>query len=243
MSHQCRNGQSAYQTRYVPTVILQLCPYSKYLLSSCFGNISTEGKFVSIAPPQSYLNIKSSRFSRYVNLTDPTANRPAPYSTFTYYGSNVYAYLVQQYGDWIDLISIQFYESYSEASYKIKHDGNTASDYLFNYIDELVSNNESFYVNFTEDADVGLSAQTISLPLQKLVFGFGNGWTRNSEKIAYISPDQVNITWERLYAISPSMLPRGFMFWTINAEGENDVFLAKELHKILQQNLTNGRTS
>jgi hypothetical protein len=198
------------------------------------GNIETDGKFVSMAPPQSYMNIKSSHFSRYVNLTDPTANRPAPYSTFTYYGSNVYAYLVQQYGDWIDLISIQFYESYSEASYKIKHDGNAASDYLLEYIDDLVSSNESFYVNFTEDLEVGLSAQNVSLPLGKLVFGFGNGWARTSDRIAYISSDQVNITWRRLSQISPTKRPRGFMFWTINSEGENGIFLAKELYGILQ---------
>ena len=201
------------------------------LISSCSVNIDTGGKFVSIAPAQSYMNINSSRFSRYVNLTDPTGNRPAPYSTFSFYGSNVYAYLVQQYGDWIDLISIQFYESYSVASYKMKHDGNTASDYLLDYIDELLSSNESFYVNFTEDVEVGLSAQNVSLPLQKLVFGFGNGWALNSDKIAYISSDQVNLTWHQLL---PSKQPRGFMFWTINSEGENGVFLAKELHQILQ---------
>jgi hypothetical protein len=197
-------------------------------------NFETDGKFVSMAPPQSYLNIKSSRFSRYVNLTDPTANRPTPYSTFTYYGANVYVYLLQQYGDWIDLVLLQFYESYSEASYKIEHDGYSASDYLFEYIDDLVSSNESFFVNFTEDLEVGLSAQNVSLPLQKLVFGFGNGWARNSDRIAYISSDQVNITWKRLCEISPSMQPRGFMFWTINDEGEHGIFLAKELHQILQ---------
>jgi beta-glucosidase len=170
-----------------------------------------------------------------VNLTDPTANRPAPYSTFTYYGSNVYAYLLQQYGNWIDLISIQFYESYSEASYKMKHDGNSASDYLVKYIDELVSSNESFYVNFTEDLEVGLSAQNVSLPLQKLVLGFGNGWASNSNRIAFISPSQVNITWQRLNETSPSRVPRGFMFWTIDTEGENGIFLAKALHAILNR--------
>jgi hypothetical protein len=206
----------------------------KVLTPPCFGKIKIDGKFVSIAPPQSYMNINSSRFSRYVNLTNPTTNRPAPYNTFTYYGSNVYAYLVQQYGDWIDLISIQFYESYSEASFKMQHDGYKASDYLLKYIDELFLSNESFYVNFTEDLDIGLTAQNVSLPLQKLVFGFGNGWASRNEKIVYISSDQINMTWQQLHAMSPSKLPRGFMFWTINAEGENGVFLAKDLSNILQ---------
>jgi hypothetical protein len=180
------------------------------------------------------MNSKSSRFSRFVNLTDPTPNRSAPYSTFTYYGANVYAYLVHQYGDWIDLISIQLYESYSDALYEIKCNGNNASEYLFQYVYNLISSDEVFFVNFTEDAEIGLSGQNVALPLQKLVLGFGNGWTRRNDKSVYISPDQVNIAWRQLHAASPSKLPRGFMFWTINTEGEDDLYLAKDLHEILQ---------
>ena len=116
----------------------------------------------------------------------------------------------------------------------MQHDGYNASDYLLKYIDELFLSNESFYVNFTEDLETGLTAQNVSLPLQKLIFGFGNGWASRSDKIVYISSDQINMTWQQLHAMSPSKLPRGFMFWTINAEGENGVFLAKDLSNILQ---------
>jgi hypothetical protein len=179
------------------------------------------------------LNINSSRFSRFVNLTDPTRRRE-PYSKFSYYGMNVYAYLVHQYGDWIDLISIQFYESYSLAAYKITQDGLNASDYLVRYIEGLVSNNQSFFVNFTEDTELGLPDQHVSLPLRKLVFGLGNGWAANDDKTIYISPSQLNATWQQLHAKPQSQYPRGFMFWTINLEGENGIYLANDLHKILQ---------
>jgi hypothetical protein len=179
------------------------------------------------------LDIDSSRFSRYVNLTDPTHHGP-PYGDFSYFGSNVYAYLVTQYGLWIDLISIQFYESYSRAAYAINVVGMNASDYLLGYVDTLIRGNASYFVNFTSDLELGLAAQNISIPLKKLVLGFGNGWTGHNDKTVYISSDQLNSTWRQLIAKPQSHLPRGFMFWTINSEGENGIYMAKDLHNILQ---------
>jgi len=178
------------------------------------------------------LDIDSSDFSRYVNLTDHSP-RPPPYNTFSYFGANVYAYLVQKYGDWIDLISIQFYESYSRASYSIKVAHINASDYLFQYVERLVNENESFLVNFTSDCELGLTAQHIRLPLKKLVLGLGNGWVGQNDKTVFISSDQINTTWHQLIAKQQFNLPRGFMFWTIDSEGENDIYLAKDLYSIL----------
>jgi hypothetical protein len=150
----------------------------------------------------------------------------------------VYAYLVQQYGLWIDLISIQFYESYSRATYAIKVGHLNASDYLLQYVEQLVSKNETFLVDFTSDPELGLSAQNVLIPLQKLVLGLGNGWVGRNDKTVYISPDQVNSTWHHLIAKAYRTLPRGFMFWTIDEEGENGIYLAKDLSSILRTRST-----
>jgi hypothetical protein len=197
-----------------------------------FSATLPDGKFISIAPPQSYLNINSTRFSRFVNLTDPT-RRCEPYSTFSYYGMNVYAYLVHRYGDWIDLISIQFYESYSQAAYAINQDGMNGSDYLYLFVESLLASNQSFFVNFAEDTELELRSQNVSLPLQKLVFGLGNGWAGRDNKTIFISSNQLNETWHRLNSKAQSHVPRGFMFWTIDLEGENDIYMAKDLYQIL----------
>jgi hypothetical protein len=109
-----------------------------------------------------------------------------------------------------------------------------ASDYLFQYVEQLVSKNESFLVDFTSDPELGLKKQKVSLPLQKLILGLGNGWVGHNDKTVYISPDQVNATWQQLAAKHHRNLPRGFMFWTIDEEGENGIYLAKNLSAILR---------
>jgi hypothetical protein len=69
--------------------------------------------FVSLAAPQSYLDVHgTSRFSRYVTLTDQHRQW---HGEFQYFGANVYAYLLAKSGHCIDLISVQLNESYSRA--------------------------------------------------------------------------------------------------------------------------------
>jgi len=89
-------------------------------------------------------------------------------------------------------------------------------------------------VDFSQDPDVGMGGQNVSLPLNKLVFGLGNGWTSvdhkmSDKKALYISPAEAEIAWKAL----GQACPRGFMFWTIDLEGMNDINLARDLSKIL----------
>jgi hypothetical protein len=78
-----------------------------------------DGYIVSMAPPQSYLDVTNSNFSRFVNLTDPVRSWHAE---FSYFGANVYAYILSKCGEYIDFVSIQFYESYSKASMVVNDD-------------------------------------------------------------------------------------------------------------------------
>ena len=187
-----------------------------------------------MAPPQSYLDIYSSSFSRFVNLTDQREWQKA--QDFHYYGANVYAYILQKFGPYIDLVSIQFYESYSKAAEAVYHEGISARDYLVSFVEALMDREETMFVNFYDDPEssVRMLPQNVSLPLEKLVFGLGNGWTSidsGDEKALYISPEDLETAWIRLSR--QRSLPRGFMFWTIDEEGRRGIFLAKELRKIL----------
>jgi hypothetical protein len=193
------------------------------------------GYVVAMAPPQSYLDIDTPKFSRFVNLTDPSREW---HSEFSYYGHNVYSYLLAKYGDYMDLVSMQFYESYSRAGQAVVQDGMSPSKYLADYVERLAQE-ESFVVDFSSDPSVKLPKTKISFPLSKLVLGFANGWAApenddgiTDERKFYASADEIRTAWERLR--DEKQLPRGLMFWTINEEGMHDIYFAQELGKIIQ---------
>jgi len=199
------------------------------------GSISTlmndNGYIVSIAPPQSYLNMNNSNFSRYVNISIPNRSW---HSDFHYFGS----YLLDKYGMYIDLISIQLYESWSDAGMSIYHDGVNGSDYLYNFVHGLVVNNESYYVEFDQDTTLDMKVQNVSVPLSKLVIGLANGWAINNNpdsssyhKALYISGKECEVAYKRL--LNDHRVPRGFMYWTIEERGKNDVYLAKDIGQFL----------
>jgi len=205
------------------------------LMGSIITLMNDNGYIVSIAPPQSYLNINSTNFSRYVNISIPNRRW---HSDFHYFGSNVYAYLLAKYGMYIDLISIQLYESWSDAGMAIYHDGMKGSDYLYNFVHDLAVNNESYHVEFDQDTTLGMKAQNVSVPLSKLVIGLANGWAINNNpdsssyhKALYISGKECEVAYKRL--LNDQHVPRGFMYWTIEERGKNDVYLAKDIGQFL----------
>lgn len=76
-----------------------------------------------------------------------------------------------------------------------------------------------------------LGPQLVSVPLSKLVIGLANGWAMGSERALYLSPVDCRVAYEKL--LKPAV-PRGFMFWTINNEGNNGMYLAKGLNQFLK---------
>lgn len=190
----------------------------------------TDGYQVSIVPPQSYLDFGTSQFSRFVNLTHPTQEW---HSEFSYYGTNVYAYLLAKYQDSIDLVMIQLYESYSRALYEIKEYGISPSEYLETFLAEHAARGEAYWVQFEQDPLVGLKSQQVSVPLSKLVIGLANGWAMGANKKSiFISPADCGVAYKAL-AVNNNTLPRGFMFWTINDEGDHGMYMAKGLNQFL----------
>ena len=186
-----------------------------------------DGYIVGMAPAQSYLDIHSPNFSRYVNLTEP--ERPW-HNEFHYFGANVYSYVLAKYGDYIDFISVQFYESYSRAAMSVYHYGMSPDAYLQFYVNDLLQNSQSYFVDFEQDKAVGLASQRVSFPMSKLVFGFANGWGADphNEKNVFFEPKYIQAAWSNM-----KVKPRGCMFWVIGEEGRDGVEYAKGLNSVL----------
>jgi len=157
------------------------------------------------------------------------------HADFSYYGPNVYAYVLAKYGQWIDFCSIQLYESYSRAAYAITQQGETPDAYLTRFVREHVERKETFGVQFQDDPSTGIRNQLVSLPLSKFVIGLANGWA-TTDKAIFISPADVAKAVVQLRIAG--MEPRGFMFWTINEEGTNGINMAKGLHHALNETVT-----
>jgi chitinase len=196
-----------------------------------------EGYIIGMAPPQSYLDISNSRFSRSVNLAEPGRSW---HGEFHYFGANVYAYLLAKYKEYIDFISIQFYESYSRAGMCIYGQEKMAPEtYLVSYVKNLVNQDCSLLVNFEDDPSTKLSNQRVPLPLSKLVFGFANGWALDTgDRALYVEPNAIHKAYASLS--EDGQEPRGFMFWVVGEEGKNEIFYGPALNEILQ---TRGATT
>jgi chitinase len=180
-----------------------------------------DGYNISLAPPQSYLDFESSQFNRFVNLTRPTLN-----ADFEYYGANVYAYVMAQYGQYVDIVMIQLYESYSRAHFAVTQLGQSRAEYLRELVQSHVEHNESWFMHFEDDPTVGLPNQLVTVPLEKLVVGFANGWAwNNPDRVLFVSPHDIP------QAVVHKL--RGFMIWTLNLEGLYGLYLTKGLAQVL----------
>ena len=151
----------------------------------------------------------------------------------------MYAYLLAHYGHAIDMVSIQLYESYSRAAYAIYELGISPSDYLDSYVEDLTLRHEKFWVQFSQDPTIEMESQSVKLPLSKLVIGFANGWAVEGDKTLYIDPSDIASAYTRLSERGRTL--RGFMFWTIDEEGSNGVYMADALNKVLHIREISGK--
>jgi hypothetical protein len=130
-------------------------------------------------------------------LTEP--ERPW-HNEFHCYGATVYSYVLAKYGDYIDFISVQFYESYSRAAMSGYHYGMSPDAYLQFYVNDLLQNSQSYFVDFEKDKAVGLTSQRVPFPMSKLVFGFANGWGADpdNEKNVFFEPNYIQAAWSNM---------------------------------------------
>jgi len=171
-----------------------------------------EGYVVSMAPMESYLDPSTSDFNRSLLQRYPEWNQLAP--DFAYHGRNTLAYLLAKHGEWwsverrldagagtyvkkkkrtFDIISIQFYETFSHANYAIVHESVDASVYFAQVVNRLT---KGWVVDFSTDDDPGVSRlgmQTVRVHAKQLVLGVANAWAGVGDpvKALYLTPFQL----------------------------------------------------
>ena len=223
-------------------------PYNQFTIEclDLMGEMSQlakkDGFIVTMAPAESYLDVKNSGFDRSLKHNYPEWEVLQP--NFTYHGRNVHAYLLAKYGYTrvhetseiitFDLISVQFYEGYSHIEYSTSILKEKPSDYLVNIITRYI---EGWTVNFEQDPDVKLKNQIIRIPKENFIVGLANGWAGDG-KFLLIEPEEIEIAYNKLKA--KGMEVRGFMFWDIADEGkvpvnkEEEFWLAAGLNKFMK---------
>lgn len=191
------------------------------------------GNLVSMAPPESYLDQTTSLFDLSLLHTYPDWVTEG--IEFAYHAHNTYAYLLAVYGNYINLVMPQLYETYSHCAYALHIKKEDPAKYLEDYISGLA---KGYTVDFSQSSDPEIAAlgeKKIVVPFPKLVVGLANGWADNNKGTLFIPTSYIQTAYQNL--AKEKHEPKGFMFWDIGHEGSSfdnvPVFLAKELNKFL----------
>ena len=183
------------------------------LVSELSKSLKKAGYLVSLAPPQSYLDVGTSSFS--LSVTNPAT---CWHPEFTYAGRNTYAALLALAGEeTFDFVSLQMYESWSVADCNISGLLQPPDEYLPRLAAAM---DAGWTVSFSDVPSLGLADQTVRVPLQKLVLGLANGWAElapPARKALLLMPAAVS----KAYAAMGKSSVRGFMFWDIMDEGKD----------------------
>lgn len=171
-----------------------------------------QGFIISMAPPESYLDIQTTTFSKYVNLTYPSDDWGDD-PPFSYHGHNTYAVPLALEPDAFDFISIQIYETKSHASYNTSILGTPQVEYMQSYIKSLVT--DGITVDFTTDEDFGyLGVQRIDLSGRVIVGLISNGGVGGPITAANASEAWRGVEGENI---------NGFFYWCIGDDKDGSL--------------------
>jgi len=214
-----------------------------------------EGYLVTMAPPESYLDPRSSDFSRSLRGTLPEWRELVP--EFTYHGLNGYAFLLAKFGktllgpidaddmtvDTFDLVILQLYESYGHLNHHIEVQNGDPSEWLVDLVHRM---SKGWTVQFSSDDTLGCPDSVVQVPPEKLVIGLANAWANDSEKDSAVTGVRKTL-FVRPSVFEPALraLPtlRGFAFWTLvhegdeigHGDGREPLYMAKELRAIRER--------
>jgi len=169
------------------------------------------GYLIALAPAESYFDAGSAEVDLRLDHQPRAAWKPGENNfpaTFPYAGRNAYAEILAQAGvDSVDAVSVQLYEGYSSACYALTRGGVSLSDYA----DEVAAG--------LSTRGVVVGDKIVTVPRDKLLLGFANGWADN-EKFIRVEPAHA------AHAVKAAGL-RGAMFWVIDEEGAPYDFAAR----------------
>mmetsp|Transcript_6959 Transcript_6959/g.13295 ORF Transcript_6959/g.13295 Transcript_6959/m.13295 type:complete len:177 (+) Transcript_6959:1-531(+) len=140
-----------------------------------------------------------------------------------------------------DFISIQLYESYSHAVYNVSELDMSPVAYLESFVQKVLSGWEVDYGLIPTPPGHQLSQSgkgRITIPASQLIIGLANGWA-DGTKALRVWPEEAAAAYSALGALSPSLQPRGFMFWDIADEGmvprgaSREMWMARGLNQFL----------
>lgn len=207
----------------------------------------THNLLVSLAPAESYLDPlleafetegnngicndehETGSFSLNLNIFPPAWNqnendRKFILDTgFSHAGKQCYAYVLHKAGiDTFDWISFQYYESYSRFQFDI-----TRRKPPMSQVDALILRANRLQSGFEVDIP-SVGKVNITVPLEKIVFGFANGWA-DGIKVLQVDTQSVKHALDGLLTNKEKKNVGGVMFWTIEEEGNNGIFLSSFL--------------
>mmetsp|Transcript_82293 Transcript_82293/g.130119 ORF Transcript_82293/g.130119 Transcript_82293/m.130119 type:complete len:223 (-) Transcript_82293:133-801(-) len=162
------------------------------------------GYLVTMAPVQSYFDVTTSKFNRFLNNSNEDYH-----PDFFYRGRNSYAYWWAAAPEGtFDLVTIQLYETYSPAMQAL-HSGISGEKYLQSYAAHFL---KGWTVHF-DDPTLPLQGDVkIQVPSSKLLLGLSFG---SPPKWAFFWPAQVAAAYQ---AAKEAERPRGYSFWMIGFE-------------------------
>lgn len=228
-------------------------PYNSFSVQclDLMGEISQlakkSGYIFAMAPAESYLDPSFSSFDR--SLTHSYQEWDPIHPGFNYHGRNTYAYLLAKFGrtllssgdgiddvevDTFDFITIQLYEGFSHAEYRMSILNESPVEFIPNLVKAL---DNGWLVNFESDPMLNFPSQEVCVPAPRLVIGLANGWAGDG-KFLFIPPGVLKLVHAAL--VSAGLAPRGYAFWNIKDEGiasprepGSSVFLARGLNDFL----------
>lgn len=140
---------------------------------------------------------------------------------------NCYAYLLSKYGHYaclesrqslptFDFITIQLYEGYSHAEYRVRQEHRAPEEVIVDWVQRL---QHGWQVTFGGDRELQYEKEVdrIQVPSSRLVIGVANGWAGDG-KFFYLSPEQLASVYRVLS--QQGVAPKGFAFWNILDEGK-----------------------
>jgi len=184
------------------------------------------GLLVTMAPPQSYFDVTTHQFNRFLNNTDPHFH-----PDFHYRGRNSYTYLwAAAPAGTFDLVEVQTYETFGPALRGLQ--SMSGSEYLQTWAADLL---RGWVINVTDPLLPQTGLLPVAVPPSRLLIGlsFGGGGGGRS---ACFWPESIRIAFE---TAEPSQRPRGYAFWNIGQDGRKmngtnrSVSLARSLNSFL----------
>ena len=212
------------------------------------------GLSVSAAPAESYLDplAPDPTFSLGLNLFprpwDGSAEGGAIVreAGFEHAGRQSYAYVLHRAGEagvQFDWVAVQLYEAYSrylhESTVGARRVGEEDADadadldaVVTAQIDGAVNRAVAFFDGFDVNLPQPYGTSKISLYPSRLVLGFANGWADGTKF--------VRVEQKALDGILLRLKVRGIMFWTIEEEGADGIYMVDMIRDAISRSEDSG---